>query len=137
MIRNTDQLVGFTDREVELIAQVARFHRKSEPKARHPEFQALSAPDQRRVRVLAGMLRIGIALDRTRQGAVEAVTVRPRSDPRQAIDIDVVAAPDADVSLEHYTAEQRLTLLEEALDLPVALHFADAGRALDAASAGA
>ena len=137
VIRNTDQLVGFTDREVELIAQVARFHRKSEPKARHPEFQALSAPDQRRVRVLAGMLRIGIALDRTRQGAVEAVTVRPRSDPRQAIDIDVVAAPDADVSLEHYTAEQRLTLLEEALDLPVALHFADAGRALDAASAGA
>jgi exopolyphosphatase/guanosine-5'-triphosphate,3'-diphosphate pyrophosphatase len=137
VIRNTDQLVGFTDREVELIAQIARFHRKSEPKARHLEFQALSAPDQRRVRLLAGMLRIGIALDRTRQGAVETVTVRPRSDPRQTIDIDVAAAPAADVSLERYTAEQRLTLLEEALDLPVALHFADAGHALDAASAGA
>jgi exopolyphosphatase/guanosine-5'-triphosphate,3'-diphosphate pyrophosphatase len=137
VIRNTDQLVGFTDREVELIAQIARFHRKSEPKARHLEFQALSAPDQRRVRLLAGMLRIGIALDRTRQGAVETVTVRPRSDPRQTIDIDVAAAPAADVSLERYTAEQRLTLLEEALDLPVALHFADAGHALDVASAGA
>ncbi len=137
VIRNTDQLVGFTDREVELFAQIARFHRKSEPKARRLEFQALSAPDQRRVRLLAGMLRIGIALDRTRQGAVETVTVRPRSDPRQTIDIDVAAAPAADVSLERYTAQQRLTLLEEALDLPVALHFADAGHALDAASAGA
>ena len=87
------------------------------------------------MRLLAGMLRIGIALDRTRQGAVEAVTVRTRSDPRQAIDIDVTAAAGADVSLERYTAEQRLTLLEEALDLPVALHFSDVGRALDAASA--
>jgi len=123
VIRNTDQLVGFTDREVELIAQIARFHRKSEPKPRHPEFQALSPSDQRRVRLLAGMLRLGIALDRTRQGAVETLTVRPRSDPRQAIDIDVQAARGADISLEQYTAEQRITLLEEALDLPVSLHF--------------
>src|SRR3954454_20093937 len=137
VIRNTDQLVGFTDREVELIAQIARFHRKSEPKPRHPEFQALSPPDQRRVRLLAGMLRVGIALDRTRQGAVEKLSVRPRSDPRQAIDIDVHSAPDADVSLEQYTAEQRITLLEEALDLPVALHFAPVvERALDTAAAG-
>jgi exopolyphosphatase/guanosine-5'-triphosphate,3'-diphosphate pyrophosphatase len=124
VIRNTDQLVGFTDREVELIAQIARFHRKSEPKPRHPEFEALSNADQRRVRLLAGMLRVGIALDRTRQGAVDALTVRPRSDPRQAVDIDVHAAPDADVSLELYTAEQRITLLEAALDLPVSLHLA-------------
>ena len=135
VIRNTDQLVGFTDREVELIAQIARFHRKSEPKSRHPEFQALPPPDQRRVRLLAGMLRVGIALDRTRQGAVEQLSVRPRSDPRQAIDIDVRSAPDADVSLEQYTAEQRITLLEESLDLPVALHFAPVvERALDTAA---
>jgi exopolyphosphatase/guanosine-5'-triphosphate,3'-diphosphate pyrophosphatase len=126
VIRNTDQLVGFTDREVELIAQIARFHRKSEPKARHPEFEALSPLDQRRVRVLAGILRLGIALDRTRQRAVRTLTVRPRSDVRQAIDVDVLAAPGADVSLERYTAEQRIALLESALDLPVSLHFTSA-----------
>jgi exopolyphosphatase/guanosine-5'-triphosphate,3'-diphosphate pyrophosphatase len=137
VIRNTDQLVGFTDREVELIAQIARFHRKSEPKSRHQEFQALSPPDQRRVRLLAGMLRLGIALDRTRQSAVETLTVRPRSDARQAIDIDVQSLPGADVSLEQYTAEQRMTLLEEALDLPVTLHFGTLSeRALDTANAG-
>jgi exopolyphosphatase/guanosine-5'-triphosphate,3'-diphosphate pyrophosphatase len=124
VIRNTDQLVGFTDREVELIAQIARFHRKSEPKPRHPEFEALSQSDQRRVRLLAGMLRLGIALDRTRQGVVESLTVRPRTDNRQAIDVDIHAAPDADLSLEMYTAEQRITLLEAALDLPVSLHLA-------------
>jgi exopolyphosphatase/guanosine-5'-triphosphate,3'-diphosphate pyrophosphatase len=124
VIRNTDQLVGFTDREVELIAQIARFHRKSEPKPRHPEYEALSQSDQRRVRLLAGMLRLGIALDRTRQGVVRSLTVRPRTDHRQAIDVDVHAAPDADLSLEMYTADQRITLLESALDLPVFLHIA-------------
>jgi exopolyphosphatase / guanosine-5'-triphosphate,3'-diphosphate pyrophosphatase len=127
VIRNTDQLVGFTDREVEIIAQIARFHRKSEPKPRHLEFQALSEADQRRVRVLAGLLRVGIALDRTRRGAVERVSVRPRASDR-AIDIDIHAVGDSDVSLEQYTAEQRLTLLASALDLPVRLHFAERER---------
>jgi exopolyphosphatase / guanosine-5'-triphosphate,3'-diphosphate pyrophosphatase len=124
VIRNTDQLVGFTDREVELIAQVARYHRKSEPKSGHVEFQALTAADQRRVRLLAGMLRVGIALDRTRRGAVESLTIRPRADVREAIEIDVHAEPGADISLEIYTAEQRITLLEVALDRPVTLHSA-------------
>ena len=113
-----------------------RFHRKSEPKARHLEFQALSASDQRRVRLLAGILRCRIALDRTRRGAIEALRVRPRTDPRQAVDIDVTATPDADVSLRYYTAEQRITLLEEALGMPVSLHFDGGHRMLDAAEAG-
>jgi hypothetical protein len=35
---------------------------------------------------------------------------------------------DSDVSLEQYTAEQRLTLLASALDRPVRLHFAERER---------
>ena len=41
VIRGTDRLAGFNDDEVERIALVARYHRKSEPKARHPEYAAL------------------------------------------------------------------------------------------------
>jgi exopolyphosphatase/guanosine-5'-triphosphate,3'-diphosphate pyrophosphatase len=122
VIRNTDQLVGYTDREVELIAQIARYHRKSEPKPSHVEFQALIEADQRRVRLLAGMLRIGIALDRTRQGVVDHVTVRGDRGRNGSIDIDVHTA-GAEFSLEQYTAEQRISLLESALGAPVRLHF--------------
>ena len=43
VIRNSEQLTGFTDREIELIAQVARYHRKSAPRQKHPEFAALGA----------------------------------------------------------------------------------------------
>ena len=43
VIRNSEMLTGFTDREVELIAQVARYHRKSAPRKKHPEFAPLGA----------------------------------------------------------------------------------------------
>ena len=50
VIRGTDRLAGFNDDEVERIALVARYHRKSEPKARHPEFAALRRRHQARGR---------------------------------------------------------------------------------------
>ncbi len=44
---------------------MARYHRKSEPKAKHPEFAALADDDQHLVRCLAGLLRVAIGLDRS------------------------------------------------------------------------
>lgn len=125
VIRNSDQLVGFTDHEIELIALVSRYHRKSVPKASHNEYAALSPIDQRRVRLLAGILRVGIALDRTRNAAVQSVAVEvvgPKKN-RQAI-LRVEAAGDANISLEQYTATERIGLLKEAMDQPVELAFA-------------
>jgi exopolyphosphatase/guanosine-5'-triphosphate,3'-diphosphate pyrophosphatase len=122
IIRNSDLLVGFTDHEIEIIALVARYHRKSTPKARHPEFARLSEADQHAVRVLAGFLRIAIALDRGRQGIVKEVrvrTARPRSGPgKLVIQVD---AGDEDPSLELYTADQRKGLLEEAIGVEIRL----------------
>ncbi|MGH9119184.1 MAG: Ppx/GppA phosphatase family protein [Acidimicrobiales bacterium] len=122
IIRNSDLLVGFTDHEIEIMALVARYHRKSTPKARHQEFARLSQRDQDAVRVLAGLLRVAIALDRSRQGIVKEVRVRmaqPRSGPgKLVIQVD---AGDEDPSLELYTAEQRKGLLEEALGAEIRL----------------
>jgi exopolyphosphatase/guanosine-5'-triphosphate,3'-diphosphate pyrophosphatase len=132
VIRNSDQLAGFTDHEIEMIAQVARYHRKSAPKSSHVEFQALSEADQHKVRLLAGMLRIGIALDRTRQGGVEGITVAvPGADgsvDSPSIVIDIGCADDVDVSLEMYSAEERKDLLVSALGCQVELRFVSARR---------
>ena len=65
LIRHSEHLVGFNEHEIEVIAQVARYHRKSNPRTKHPEFKALDDADRQRVRVLAGILRIAIGLDRT------------------------------------------------------------------------
>lgn len=116
VIRNSDQLNGFTDREIELIAQVARYHRKSAPKPTHVEFQGLGDADQHLVRVLAGMLRVGIALDRTRQGGIAGIDV---ADAAGTLTIAVEARAGIDLSLEHYTATQRCRLLGSALDRDV------------------
>ena len=76
VIRNSELLTGFTDREIELIAQVARYHRKSAPRRKHPEFAALDREDQRRVRVLAGLLRVAVGLDRNHAARVTSVARR-------------------------------------------------------------
>ena len=124
VIRHTDQLDGFTDHEIELVALVARYHRKSHPKPSHREFHALDDADQQRVRLLAGMLRLGIALDRSRRGSVRSVEVLRHKD---RIVVEVHHDADADVSLEEYAAEDRVSLLASALDQPIRVRFAVPG----------
>ena len=114
VIRNTDLLAGFTDHEIELIALVARYHRKSAPKARHPEFAELDDDDQRAVRILAGLLRVAVGLDRTRQGVVQRVRV---DDGGGVLTIAIDADGDAD--LELYSARARADLLADALGVEV------------------
>ena len=116
VIRNTDALTGFTDEEIEVIAQVARYHRKSAPKTTHAEFDALPDDLQRVVRVLAGMLRIAVALDRSRRSVVSGIAVRVKNGS-----LRVALRGDGDTSLERYTANTRKALLEEALGLEVVI----------------
>ena len=75
--------------EVELVAQVARYHRKAPPEPDHEEFQALRPAAQKSVMILGGMLRIADALDRTHTGRVtrleassgkDGIVVRVRTD---------------------------------------------------------
>jgi exopolyphosphatase / guanosine-5'-triphosphate,3'-diphosphate pyrophosphatase len=75
IIRNTDVLAGLTDNEIEMIALVARYHRKGLPKNDHPEFRTLPTHQQRIVRLLAGLLRVAIGLDRSHDGRVGVVDV--------------------------------------------------------------
>jgi exopolyphosphatase/guanosine-5'-triphosphate,3'-diphosphate pyrophosphatase len=121
VIRNSDQLVGFTDHEIEVMALVARYHRKSTPSPRHAEYAALDDADRRTVALLAGMLRVGIALDRTHSHVVEDLHCAVGA-ASIAAELDV--RPGTDATLELYTADQRKDLLESTLGLPLALTLA-------------
>ncbi len=111
VIRNSE-LAGLTDLEIEIIAQIARYHRKSEPKASHPEYAALDARDQALVRALAGILRVAIGLDRSHRERVAAVRVELRG---KRVVVLVEPEPDADISLELYAANERKSLLEDVI----------------------
>lgn len=117
MIRNSEHLTGFTNREIELIAQIARYHRKSVPGVKHPEFALLSKKDQALVRCAAGLLRIAIGLDRTHGQKVSEVKVSGR----KSLTIEAVSRNGSDIGLELFSASQRADLAAEALGLPVEL----------------
>jgi exopolyphosphatase/guanosine-5'-triphosphate,3'-diphosphate pyrophosphatase len=57
----------FSADSVALIAQIARYHRKSLPDLEHEEFAALSPAERVRVQQLASLLRISDGLDRSHQ----------------------------------------------------------------------
>ena len=62
--------------EVWIVAQIARYHRKTVPQSDHEDFNALPAAAQKLVMLLGGILRIADGLDRThtaRIGALEVV----------------------------------------------------------------
>ncbi len=117
VIRNSE-LAGLTDAEIEVIAQIARYHRKSEPKASHAEFAALSPADRELVRGLAAILRVAIGLDRSHRRRVR--TVRAEIRPKRVI-LLAEAEPGADINLELYAANERKDLLEQVLGRSVDL----------------
>lgn len=112
VIRNSEALTGFTDREIELIAQVARYHRKSPPRKKHEAFAALGRDDQRRVRVLAGILRVAVGLDRNHGARVAEVRCRARGG---RLVVEAVPEPGQDIALELFAANARADLLADAL----------------------
>jgi exopolyphosphatase/guanosine-5'-triphosphate,3'-diphosphate pyrophosphatase len=118
VIRNSDRLTGLTDTEIEIIAQIARYHRKSAPKPSHEAFARLRPEDQHVVRVLAGILRVAIGLDRSHDGRVRSVEVALK---RGKLVVRPVPAGDGDLSLERYAADQRKELLEDVLGVPVTI----------------
>jgi exopolyphosphatase/guanosine-5'-triphosphate,3'-diphosphate pyrophosphatase len=75
MVRWTG-LPSCDSREVEIIAQVCRYHRRAMPSLKHPEFVALSPRDRALVSRLAGVLRVADALDRSHRQCVQRAHLR-------------------------------------------------------------
>jgi len=109
LIKNSD-LSGFTAEEIELVANVARYHRKAIPEDDHKTLKDLDPKLRGTLAVLGGILRIGNALDRSHFSAIESLRCTTSSD---AVEITVAAMDDA--ALDIWTARERADLLSRAL----------------------
>jgi exopolyphosphatase / guanosine-5'-triphosphate,3'-diphosphate pyrophosphatase len=69
------ELLGYTESEIDIIANVARYHRKSPPKKKHQNLQHLSKEQRSIVSQLSAILRIAVALDRRRIGAIKDLSI--------------------------------------------------------------
>ncbi len=73
LIRN-GELLGYTETEIEVIANLARYHRKSSPKKKHENYRNLLSKQHRQiVSQLSSILRLAVALDRRQIGAIAGV----------------------------------------------------------------
>ncbi len=122
VIRHSEHLVGFTNHEIEIIALVARYHRKSAPRSKHPEFAALGKTDRQEVRALAAILRVAVGLNRPRSVRVDDITCT-KDDGKLVVHVN--ASDGEDLSLGLYTAGERKDLLEAVLDLPIEIVAGD------------
>ncbi len=107
-------LRGLSADEVELIANIARFHSKAKPRKRDKSFRDLAKSSRKAVRWLAALLRIAEGLDRSHYQLVRSVRVMRG---RNAVTMRVSARGDA--QLELWAARRRSDLLAELIDAPV------------------
>jgi exopolyphosphatase/guanosine-5'-triphosphate,3'-diphosphate pyrophosphatase len=101
----SSEIVGLTDEERQLVALLARYHRKAPPARDHEEFMALRRRDRSLLERLAAILRIADALDRQHASVVRGVTVKIRQesvelwpilsgDPRTRLTLEVKAVDE-------------------------------------------
>jgi exopolyphosphatase / guanosine-5'-triphosphate,3'-diphosphate pyrophosphatase len=104
-------LPGFTPREVELIALVARYHRKGTPDV--DEMGGLARKgDDVRLAVLAGTVRLTEQFERSRDGSVRAVHVHARNG---SVTVEPEASGEAS-TVAIWSARRNAELLESAID---------------------
>ena len=119
LIKNAE-LPGFKPDEIEIVASVARYHRKRPPKAKDLAGGGLAGRDRRTVAALSGILRVADALDRSHFGVVSDLRI---SGGRKGLKIRTVSKGDP--AMEIWSAERRKGLLEKVCGRPVS--FSPAG----------
>ncbi|MCB2205444.1 Ppx/GppA family phosphatase [bacterium] len=117
IIRHSE-LMGFTDREIEIVANIARYHRKSHPRSKHEGFPRLVEEDQTRVRKLSAMLRIADGLDRRHRDIFASVLCEIG---KKHVTISLGLKRDTDYSIEVWGAERRKELFEEVFSRKVSI----------------
>lgn len=109
LIRNGD-LRGFEPEEIQIIALIARYHRRATPKRSHDGFGELARPQQKAVKALAAILRLAESLDRSHAQSVTGLTIHQEA---EATVLQIHSAGDVELELwaaaRHAEPFQRLT----------------------------
>jgi exopolyphosphatase/guanosine-5'-triphosphate,3'-diphosphate pyrophosphatase len=122
------QLRGFDPTEVNLLAGIARWHRKGDPRPTD-ETGPLAADDEDRLRKLTALLRVADGLDRSHHDIVDDVHVRVGPSL-----VRVYLDAGGNVELEQWAARRRRSLFEKVFDRELELTTHPAGRLRSAVS---
>jgi exopolyphosphatase/guanosine-5'-triphosphate,3'-diphosphate pyrophosphatase len=113
LIRNSE-LFGLGERHLQMVALIARYHRKAPPQPDHEEFMQLDRGGRVAVLKLAAILRVADALDRSHECLLGKRVVFETAEGQLRISFP---RPDGDWSTEQVSLEEKGDMLKDVFGL--------------------
>jgi exopolyphosphatase / guanosine-5'-triphosphate,3'-diphosphate pyrophosphatase len=113
LIKNGD-LRGFEPEEIDVIALVARYHRRATPTRRHEEYARVPRKRRQIIRTLAAILRLAESLDRGHAQSLSGVELHDRGE-----DALLQVRTTGDAELELWAAARQAAPFERMLGKPL------------------
>jgi exopolyphosphatase/guanosine-5'-triphosphate,3'-diphosphate pyrophosphatase len=127
LIRNSE-LLGYNETEIEIIANLARYHRKSPPKKKHENYRNLLHKEHRQmVNQLSAILRLAVALDRRQIGAVSQIKCEYLPNSYEFIMSIFPTQPGDNCALELWSLDYKKGIFEDEYGLKVIVNLVHDG----------
>jgi exopolyphosphatase/guanosine-5'-triphosphate,3'-diphosphate pyrophosphatase len=104
MIKNSE-LLGFDEKEITFMANIARFHRKKAPRKKDPEVMELETRERDALRILSTFIRLSESLDRSHTALIQHVKFTQVD--REHVHLEVIARGDCQLEIWGVEAEKK------------------------------
>jgi exopolyphosphatase/guanosine-5'-triphosphate,3'-diphosphate pyrophosphatase len=121
------EVFGLSSTDLEIVANLARYHRRGGPQSDHPAYASLPRQARLTVNRLAAILRVADALDKAHTQRIQSPLVAIDGD-----DLRIPVAPGADLALVRAALESTGALFEEVFGLKPLLVAGDGAAATPA-----
>ena len=109
IIQQTDPR-GFTDEEMLLIKHLVRYHCKAKPTKKHKKFKKLAKHHRHIIKLLSGILRIAVALNKTKNQRVKQINCQVSKNK-----LEIIVSSTENLEVEIWAARRSRQVLAEAL----------------------
>ncbi len=123
LIRNAE-LLGFSEIELEIIANLARYHRKSKPKKKHENFNNLSSHDRKIVKQLSAILRLSVSLNKRKFKAIKELQCKYDPEYKKVHFLLIPSLPNDDCALELWDFNYKKEIFENEYNVKVMISLA-------------
>ncbi|NMG05436.1 Ppx/GppA phosphatase family protein [Brasilonema sp. UFV-L1] len=123
LIRNSE-LLGYNETEIEIIANLARYHRKSGPKKKHENYRNITSKNHRQiVNKLSAILRLAVALDRRQIGAIARVECEYLTEQQEFHLRIFPSRADDDCALELWSLDYKKEVFESEFQVKLVVNL--------------
>ncbi len=119
LIKN-NELLGFNENEIDIIAHTARYHRKSHPKPSHVEFENLSDKTKQVIKKLSAILRLADSLDRTHRQVIKSIKSEIKGN---CVLMKFECKENTSTDIELWNFERRKGLFEEVFNKKIKIEL--------------